>query len=75
MSKRWHSDIRVVNPVMEMNGYCVKRKNGSHYIYENEKGDVISLPKSLNRMLWLGECKRHSLKGDRDVLSKISSRR
>lgn len=75
MSKRWRDDIRIVNPVMEMNGYCVKRKNGSHYIYENEKGDVISLPKSLNRMLWLGECKRHSLKGGRELLSKISSRR
>lgn len=75
MSKRWRDDIRIVNPVMEMNGYCVKRKNGSHYIYENEKGDVISLPKSLNRMLWLSECKRHSLKGGKDVLSKISSRR
>ena len=55
--------------------YYIKRKSGSHYIYENEKGDVISLPKSLNRMLWLGECKRHSLKGGKDVLSKISSRR
>lgn len=75
MSKRWRDDIRIVNPVMEMNGYCVKRKNGSHYIYENENGDIISLPKSLNRMLWLGECKRHSLKGGKDVLSKISSRR
>lgn len=75
MSKRWRDDIRIVNPVMEMNGYCVKRKNGSHYIYENSKGDVISLPKSLNRMLWLGECKRHSLKGGKDVLNKISSRR
>ena len=75
MSKKWRDDIRIVNPVMETNGYHIKRKSGSHYIYKNSKGDVISLPQSLNRMLWLGECKRHSLKGGKDVLSKISSRR
>ena len=75
MSKRWRDNISIINQIMEKNGNYIKRKSGSHYIYENEKGDVISLPKSLNRMLWLGECKRHSLKGGKDMLSKISSRR
>lgn len=37
MSKRWHSDIRVVNPVMEINGYYVKRKSGSHIYMRTQR--------------------------------------
>lgn len=34
--------------IVESNGYRYSRSNGSHSIYVNEKGNHISIPRSMN---------------------------
>lgn len=34
--------------IVESNGYCYSRTNGSHSIYVNNHGNHISIPKSMN---------------------------
>lgn len=70
----WTNDLRVVMPVLKANGYCKGRTNGSHTIFVNTNGDTISLPKSINIMLWRREVKTHSLVGGFEVISKLKSK-
>ena len=72
MSK-WTNDLHVVIPVLKANGYKKNRSNGSHVIFVNANGEVISVPKSINRMLWRREVKKHDLIGGMSVIGKLKS--
>lgn len=54
--RRWTNDTRIVKPILEANGYFALNNghncNGSHTKFVNANGEVISVPKSINRMLW-----------------------
>lgn len=69
----WTNDLRVVMPILKANGYCKNRSNGSHTIFVNTNGDTISLPKSINVMLWRREVKRHNLTGGYNIIGKLKS--
>ena len=69
----WTNDLRIVSPVLKANGYRKDRTNGSHTIFVNDKGDVISLPKSINIMLRRREVKAHNLVGGFEIISKLKS--
>lgn len=72
MSK-WTNDLHVVVPILKANGYEKNRNNGSHVIFVNENGEIISVPKSINRMLWRREVKKHDLIGGMSVIRKLKS--
>lgn len=44
-------DFNKFSKMLEENGYGVKRKSGSHYIYGNDKGETIVINNHLNRMV------------------------
>ena len=44
-------DFNKFSKMLEENGYSVKRKKGSHYIYGNDKGGTIVINSHLNRMV------------------------
>lgn len=73
--RRWTNDLRVVKPVLEANGFYAQN-NGhidatSHTKFINADGNSISLPKSINRMLWRREVKRNNIQGGLKVLCKL----
>lgn len=70
---RWTNDLRIVLPVMKKNGYEPTRSCGSHTVFVNGNGDIISIPKSINRMLWQKEVKRHNIDGGMSVIGKLKS--
>ena len=69
----WTNDLRIVMPVLKANGYHKDRTNGSHTIFVNTNGEIISLPKSINVMLWRREVKTHNLVGGFNVIPKLKS--
>lgn len=69
--RRWTNDTRIVLPIMEANGYEPARSSGSHTIFVNTNGDSISIPKSINRMLWQREVKKHNIVGGMTVVGKL----
>lgn len=71
MAKRWTNDLCVVMPVLEANGYKKVRCNGSHVIFVNASGRMLSIPKSIDRMLWRREVKAHHLVGGMQVIGKL----
>ena len=70
----WTNDLRVAMPILKANGYYKNRSNGSHTIFVNANGDTISLPKSINVMLWRREVKSHNLVGGFEVIGKLKSK-
>ena len=66
----WTNDLRIVMPVLKENGYRKDRSSGSHTIFVNTSGDIISLPKSINVMLWRREVKAPNLVGGFEIISK-----
>lgn len=44
-------DFNKFSRMLENNGYSVKRKSGSHYIYGNGDGRTIVINSHLNRMV------------------------
>ena len=75
--RRWTNDTRIVKPVLEANGYFALNNghncNGSHTKFVNANGEVISVPKSINRMLWQREVRKHSIVGGMTVIGKLKS--
>ena len=71
MCKRWTNDLRIVMPVMKANGYEPARSCGSHTVFENKNGDTISIPKSINRMLWRREVRKHNIVGGMAIIGKF----
>ena len=75
--RRWTNDTRIVKPVLEANGYFALNNghncNGSHTKFVNENGEVISVPKSINRMLWQREVRKHNIVGGMTVIGKLKS--
>lgn len=57
MSKEFRDFTKLLNN----NGYKCDRIKGSHYIFENEKGNTISVPKDLNRMIKFRLIKENNL--------------
>lgn len=47
---------------LEKNGYRYDRSNGSHRIYVNANGEIISVPRSGNKMVLKREAKKHCLR-------------
>ena len=45
------NEFRKFTRLLNRNGYQCGRIKGSHYIFENEKGNIISINKTCNRML------------------------
>lgn len=71
MCKRWTNDLRIVLPVMKANGYEPTRSRGSHTIFINTNGDTVSIPKSIDRMLWRREVRKHNITGGMAVIEKL----
>lgn len=51
LKKQWTK--REIDKLLKENGYAIKkgRGKGTHRIYINSFGDIISIPKSRNRMI------------------------
>lgn len=45
------NEFREFKRLLNRNGYRCDRIKGSHYIFENEEGNIISIPKEPNRMI------------------------
>lgn len=45
------NEFREFKKLLNRNGYRCDRIKGSHYIFENEQGNIISIPKEPNRMI------------------------
>lgn len=45
------NDFRKFTKLLISNGYHRTRIRGSHYIFENENGNTISVNKDINRMV------------------------
>ena len=45
------NEFRKFTRMLTDNGYKRTRIRGSHYIFTNSEGNVISVPKDVNRML------------------------
>lgn len=71
MCKRWTNDLRIVLPVMKANGYEPTRSCGSHTVFANANGDTVNIPKSINRMLWRREVRKHNITGGMAVIGKL----
>ena len=75
--RRWTNDTWIVKPILEANGYFALNNghngNGSHTKFVNANGEVISVPKSINRMLWQREVRKHSIVGGMTVIGKLKS--
>ena len=54
-------EFRDFKKLLNNNGYKCDRIKGSHYIFENEQGNTISVPKDLNRMIKFRLIKENNL--------------
>lgn len=46
-----NSTLRNFKIKLKQNGYLLRRTNGSHLVFKNEAGQLISVNKDLNRMV------------------------
>jgi len=47
--------------LLRRNGYFYRRTRGSHFVFENESGDIVSINKNLNPMVAQRLIKEHDL--------------
>lgn len=55
------NEFRQFKRVLENNGYKKIRVKGSHYIFKGNQGNIISVPKDLNRMIQFRLIKENNL--------------
>ena len=43
--------LREFESILTKNNFYYKRSNGSHFVYQNDKGRIITVNKDLNKMV------------------------
>lgn len=64
MTKPKRYSSKEFKQLLKKNGYWVERIKGSHYIYTNQQGNIISVPKDLNVIIALRLIKENNLTED-----------